>query len=89
MSNIEHLDFETPTFTARELVAPTRKLGRQGYALFLRQITDDAWDWAVESQNGVEVAVSGGVFRKRWDAERSATRLLGTSIKHTYVEDLR
>lgn len=81
------LDKWTTEITDKGVSFPHKKIGRQGYVLLLvrfdlsEEFNDNKpWTWEVESQNGFRVAESSTFFRSRWDAKRSAMRLLGTRI---------
>lgn len=79
--------FGVSTLTWNASTSP-RKVGRQGYALFLVNsgMANIPWFWRVEDQSGHQVATSDLYFRSKWDAKRSAYRLTD-KIKHIYVED--
>jgi hypothetical protein len=67
------------------LVTKTKK-GRTGYALILGKDFTGRWYWTIETQNGVEVTSSSLSYSRRYDAIRSAKRLVGDNLKHFYVE---
>lgn len=56
---------------------PPVKLGRQGIQVVFTKYTDfeKPWEWTIETQNGVTVARSEGMFVSRWAARRSVERL--------------
>lgn len=62
---------------------PVKKLGRTGPVLFLVNSDPYGWEWYIEQQNGVIVAQSALSYRSRWDAKRSALRLM------PYLTDIR
>lgn len=66
---------------ANQYAQQAPKLGRQGYALtFIKFEGENPWSWQVETQNGVVIADSTRAYRSRWDARRSAIRLLGDAV---------